>query len=226
MKITRFVLLVTILLSGSLFAQKTEVTFKADSLPTIKERGLAFIHEETNLENYYKVGSVEIKASDFNDLVIELQAVSNDLFANAFKYKKQNTDENGFTAHYDLYSVSLDHLRNNDEYRENNVIYFFGNDAKIQKFKINMEKMKLEPGAILKYEIPKNEEVKINKGGFMGMSVYHFWEENQPVIFYAFGSGNLSSSNYSHRSLGFNVSTGKILPLRTEMAYLFMALER
>ena len=108
---------------------------------------------------------------------------------------------------------------------ETNVIYFFGNDRKIQKFKIDKKKVELNPNEIYRFELPKEQDVKINKGGFTGMTIFNRWKENQPVIFYAFGSGNLSTFGDGNSSIGLIVSSGSILELKSDFAYLLMEIK-
>jgi hypothetical protein len=58
------------------------------------------------------------------------------------------------------------------------------------------------------------------------MTVFHRWKENQSVIFYAFGSGDLSPAGDGSSSIGFVVSTGSIMELKSDFAYLLMALKK
>ncbi len=220
--LSSIVLLITFSLSG----QEIKIIKQADSLPKVKERGLIYIHPETDLQNYFLVGSVEISDVDFYQILSGLQSIAVDLFANAFKYIEHKNVGGKTSVTFDLYSVSQNNLEANKNYRETNVIYFFGNDKKPQKFKIDDRKIELKENEIFKYEIPKNKEIKINKGGLTGMTLFHQWRNDQPVIFYAFGSGNISFSGNGYSSIGLKVNTGNILELKSDFAYLLMVLKK
>lgn len=206
--------------------QEVKIIHKSDSIPNIKERGLSFIHEKTDLDSYHLVGTVQVVASNFNEVVNGLQSSANDFSANAFKLKSFQNKKESISVTMDLYAVDLEDLEQNTSYGETNVLYFLGNDSKTQKFKINRERITLEPNKFFRYEIPKGEKIKINKGGFTGMTVYHQWVQDQPVIFYALGSGDISSSQSGGNTLNIGFSTGKFIELKGDLAYLYLNLNQ
>jgi len=204
---------------------ETVVVSRSDSLPSIKGKGLHYIHNPKLLPNLYKVGTVQITAATYNKLMLELQNIAFDLFVNAYYYRDHKQVEDLTNATFDLFSIDQQDLLRNQKDRETNVIYFLGYDKDSQAFKLNGEKVLLEPNEILRYEIPKNEEVKINKGGLFGTTVRLQWIDDQPVIFYAFGTGNISSSSNLHNSIQLNFTTGSILKLIDDWAYLLLDLK-
>lgn len=149
-----------------------------------------------------------------------------DLSANAFKYIGKEQSGNKTSVILDLFSAKSQLIELNEQNSQTNVIYIFGNDSKTQKFKIDDQKIELQPNEIYRFELLKNKEVKINKGGFTGMTVFHRWRENQPVIFYAFGSGNLTGHGNGSDSIGLSISTGNIIELKSDFAYLLMELKK
>ena len=225
MKIFVFKLLILSSVFSS-FSQETEIIEKRDSIPQIKEKGLSYINSGTNLNDYYFIAKVKIESNDFNEILRKLQRISIDLRANAFKLIEKDHSNNQTSVFVDLYAAQPDIVKSNDNLNEFNVIYFFGNDSRKQKFKINKTKIELNPEQIYRYEIPKNSEIKINIGGITGETVYHKWKENQSVIFYAFGSGNLSTSGDGYSTVFLSINTGKILELKTDFAKLLMDLKK
>ncbi len=211
---------------SSVIAQEIEILKKSDSIPNIKEKGLSCINENTDLAEYHFIAKLKITSDDFNQILIGLQKTANELSANAFKYVEKENIENKTSVILDLFSANQQLIELNENNKPTNVIYFFGNDSKMQKFKIGSQKIELQPNEIYKFELPKNKEVKINKGGFTGMTVFHRWKENQPVIFYAFGSGNLTGYGNGYNSIGLSVSTGSIIELKNDFAYLLMELKK
>ncbi len=206
-------------------AQEIEILKKSDSIPNIKEKGLVYINEKTDLTDYHFIAKLKISSDDFNQILIGLQKTANELSANAFKYVEKENLKNKTSVILDLFSANQQLIELNEKNNPTNVIYFFGNDNRAQKFKIDSKKIELQPNEIYQFELPKNKEVKINKGGFTGMTVFHRWRENQPVIFYAFGSGNLTGYGNGNASIGISISTGNIIELKSDFAYLLMELK-
>lgn len=215
-----------LLFSYSLSAQQINIIKRADSLPSVKEKGLVFIHPDTDLQNYLFVGSVEISAEDFSKIIIGLQSIAVDLFANSFKYTGRKNVDGKMTMSFDLFSVTPEHLEANTQSRETNILYFLGNDKKTQKFKIDDRKVELSANETFRFEIPKNKQIKVSKGGLTGMTLIHRWREDQPVIFYALGSGNISLAGDGYSSLELAVNTGSIIELKSDFAYLLMELKK
>lgn len=222
-------LLITLILLTNfspIIAQEIEILKQSDSIPNIKEKGLVFINEKTDLTDYHFIAKVKITSDDFNQILIGLQKTAIDLSANAFKYLKKENLENKTSVLIDLYSANPELIECNEKNNQTNLIYFFGNDSKTQKFKIDNQKIELKPNAMYRFQIPKNKKVKVNKGGFAGMTVFHHWKENQPVIFYAFGSGNLSGYADRNNTIGLSISTGTIIQFKSDFAYLLMELKK
>ncbi|WP_010520570.1 hypothetical protein [Aquimarina agarivorans] len=217
-------LILTNILSS--IGQEIQIIKKTDSIPKIKEKGLAYINPETKLNDYYFIAKIKIESNNFNTILSKLQRASIDLNANAFRLVEKDIFNNKTSIIVDLYAANLDLVKSNSKLNESNVIYFFGNDSKNQKIKIKKTKIELNPGQIYRYEIPKNEEIKINIGGITGETVYHKWKENQSVIFYAFGAGNLSTSGNGYSTVNLNINTGKIFELKTDFAKLLMELKK
>ncbi len=210
----------------SAFAQEIEILEKSDSIPNIKEKGLVYINAKTDLTDFYFIAKLKITSDDFNLILIGLQKTAVDLSANAFKFIKKENSGNKTSVILDLFSANPQLVKLNEQNSQTNVIYFFGNDSKTQKFKIDNQKIELESNEIYSFELPKNKEVKINKGGFTGMTVFHRWRENQPAIFYAFGSGNLTGYGNGSNSIGLSISTGNIMELKSDFANLLMELKK
>ena len=206
--------------------QEIEILKKSDSIPNIKEKGLVYINDKTDVTDYHFIAKLKITSNDFNKILIGLQKSAIDLSANAFKYVEKENIEHKTSVTLDLFSAKPQLVELNEKNNLTNIIYFFGNDSKTQTFKIDKQKIELKPNEIYRYELPKNEVIKINKGGFTGMTVFHQWRENQPVIFYAFGSGNLTGYGDGINSIGLSINTGNIMELKSDFAYLLMELKK
>lgn len=158
---------------ASTHAQEIVILEKTDSIPNIKEKGLAFINPKTELKDYYFIAKVKITSNDYNQILAGLQKTEIDLSANAFKYLKKVDLQNETSVTLDLFAANPQLLEINTKNNETNIVYFFGNDSKIQNFKIDSQKIELKPNEIYRFELPQNRKVKISKGGFAGMTVFH-----------------------------------------------------
>lgn len=197
-------------------AQNYKVLKKTDSIPITKEKGLVFIEPNTSLINFYYIATVEYTNSNINTILKELQKSSIELRANAFKLKEHKKIENKIIAQIDLYSVQENYLKENFNLHERNTIYLFGNENKSVKFKINKEKIILEPNQVFKYTLlPERGEIKINKGGITGMTVFHKWKKDQLAIFYTFSGLGIDT---------YGINTGRIYPLERNFALLIKQL--
>lgn len=75
-------------------AQEIEILKKSDSIPNIKEKGLVYINEKTDLTDFHFIAKLKITSNDFNELLTGLQKSANKLSANAFKYIEKENLEN------------------------------------------------------------------------------------------------------------------------------------
>jgi hypothetical protein len=218
-----------ILLTYSCFltAQEYEIIQKADSIPSVKEKGLTFIDTEVDLSNFYFIARIKLSEDDVNKVLLNLQKSANELSANAFKLISYKNVNNEYVIITDLFSASEVLISKVIDSREKNVIYFLADDNKEESFKLNGERIKLEPGEIFRYEIPKNQEIKINKGGLTGMTVFVSWKNEQPPIFYALGAYGLSPrSSAEYNQINFNINTGKIRSIKGDFVLLLFQLKK
>jgi len=223
----RIILLILLVNTTILYSQSLEIIRKADSIPQIKYKGLTYINSKIDITDYYFTSKIKITSNDFNEILKILQKTSIDYSANAFKLIEVNNVDNKTVVIFDLFSAKLELININNQLNETNTIYFFGNDNKTQKFKINRDKINLKPNEIFKYLIPKDTQIKINKGGITGESRYHKWIEHQPVIFYIFGSGSFNPvSDDGYSNVFLNINTGKIYEMDTNFAKLLMDLKK
>jgi len=223
----RIILLILLINTSILYSQSLEIIKKADSIPQVKYKGLTYINSKTDITDYYFTSKIKITSNDFNEILKILQKTSIDYSANAFKLIELNDTDTQMVVILDLFSVKSELINVNNQLNEINTIYFFGNDNKTQKFKINRKRIDLKPNEVLKYLIPKDTQIKINKGGITGESRYHKWVKDQPVIFYIFGSGSFTPTNSDgYSNLFFNINTGKIYEMDTNFAKLLMDLKK
>jgi hypothetical protein len=207
------------------FGQNFKIIKQTDSVPVIKEKGLHFIEPKTDVKNFYFIATVTYQSSDINSLIEDIRKSSINLSANAFKLISKEKINEDYLITLDLFTMNENQVRDNFYNHESNTIYFIGNEDKEVKFKIGKERITLPPDGIYKYSIPKNKEVKINKGGFTGMTIFHKWKENQPVIFYSFDGFSLGNGSYSaNGGLMVGANTGRIYSLNIDYALLIKSL--
>lgn len=207
------------------FAQQITVTYQADSIPSIKEKGLYYIHPKTDISKGYHIASLTITAPDINSILAQLQQSALDYGSNAFVYNGKNRKDNQISITVDLYKVSSSIINDSKAHQPTNIIYLFGDTTKKHRVKINGTKVTILANQIYAYDIPERTTVKINKGGFTGMTIMHKWQPNQETISYALGSGRISSHPMSHQGIGFSINTGYIYKLKNDFAHLIIQLQ-
>ena len=135
--------------------------------------------------------------------------------ANSFKITEMviNDTVKEYTLVLTAYYASDSILYYQDKLREKNVVYVFASDKLNGKsdysFKLNNEKKKIKDGQFIKLYNKPGETIKINKGGFTGMTVMIDYEADKNARFLDLGGFAMSPySNMNTGGIAFN--TGKV----------------
>ena len=114
----------------------------------------------------------------------------------------------------------------NFEHIPKNKIFIFGNDDwvdnKSQGYKVQGEKQEINSGYFKVFDIKENDEIKITKGGFSGMTLWYKRKENGYSSFLTFsglginGGGTTYSPGY--KGVGVSFNTGKINHVEPNLA--------
>ena len=233
-----FLLFTFCFLPLSLFSQKVEVLERGEATNLKKQTIIEYLYEEPEEDNRIFFVAT-LKASGFEDVAQLFDAVrfeAGRMGANCFRLEEYVPDENNSSLTLRTYFALQDYLSENDQLKERNVIYVFGNDKSDDgniSFKINGKKTKVKSREYFRYENGIGERAKISKGGFMGASVAIDGAENKPATYLTvsgFGlapaggyvEGHIGSVAYSGFGVGISIATGKINYISPNLANLLL----
>jgi hypothetical protein len=225
----QFLILLCCICGSLAYSQQIEILEKGDTLQKPKYVQFIYLSEKTSLDSITFVARIKATGSLHNvsNLFLFINAEAQKLGANAFKFEsfKMVDSQNGelvLSTYYsngegDFFDVNFQNLPKNK-------IYIFGNQdmiaSKTQSYKVNGEKHEIESGKFAQFEIKENEEVKINKGGFTGMTL---WVKRKPEgysSFLNFSGIGLNGTSYNAYSggVGVSINTGTINKIEPNLA--------
>lgn len=145
--------------------------------------------------------------------------------ANSFKFEsfKKIDSENGeliLSAYYvegSFFDINFENLPKNK-------IYIFGNqnllENKTQSYKVKSEKYEIENGKYKVFDINESEDIKINKGGFTGMTLWISRKEGEFSNYLSFSGIGLNEVGYQPYGggIGVSINTGTINRVEPNLA--------
>ena len=215
------------------YSQKVEFLEKNDTLEKPKYEQFIYISDNTDLSALKYVAKLKAKGNlkNVTNLFIILQMEAQKMGANCFKFEsfKTTDSENGeliFSVYYndgenDFFDVNFQNLPKDK-------IYIFGNqnivDSKTQSYKVNGEKHEIESGKFAMFDIKLDEEVKINKGGFTGMTLWVKRKAEGYCSFLNFSGIGLNGASYSPMGggVGVSINTGTINKIEPNLALVLL----
>jgi hypothetical protein len=135
--------------------------------------------------------------------------------ANCIKLKEFSFDSSGSpTMVIDAYFGTPDVISTNNTYHEKNVVFvFFSERLKDEVFslKVNNEKITLSAGTFLKLYLKEGEELKLNKGGFTGVTAKFKYKKDKDAIYLLFTGGGIGGGGApAMGSVGISFNTGRV----------------
>ncbi len=108
-----------------------------------------------------------------------------------------------------------------------NNVYVFGNndltDRKPTIFKVNGQKTEVNSGEFKLFPVKIGEEIKINKGGFTGMTLWIKGMENKESTFLSFSGFGINGLIYnSYGGTGISFNTGSIYSFNPNLGLLLL----
>ncbi len=225
----QILILLCCLYGGLAYSQEIEILEKGDTLQKPKYVQFIYIADSTDLSQSIFVAKIKATGSlrNVSNLFLFINAEAQKLGANSFKVEsfKRIDSQNGeliLSTYYndgegDFFDVNYQNLPHDK-------IYIFGNqdmvDSKTQNYKVNGEKHEIASGKFAVFEIKPDEEVKINKGGFTGMTL---WVKRKPEgysSFLNFSGIGLNGASYSPMGggVGVSINTGTINKIEPNLA--------
>jgi hypothetical protein len=161
-----------------------------------------------------------------------IKAEAQKMGANAYKidsFKRLDEGVNGALV-LSLFRAGDSILEANPQGSNTNAIYVFGDENmlsdKTQGYKMNGKKFEVKAGHFNVHELKPGEEIKINKGGFTGMTYWFTGQENKPAVYLTFGGLGVTAAAYNpgNQAIGVGLTTGRINHIDEDMAAVLLAL--
>jgi hypothetical protein len=232
----RTILIIGALSIGALpaVAQTVEVIKQSNFVKTSDDKDFSFIEPATDLHALQHVATIKVSGSDKEAstelLYFKAKRMASELGANSFTLNNYNQTENPPAAVLvlDLYYGSDSTLEANFARHEKNVVYLFGSDRKSTEsysYKVNSIKQELKAGSFARYELTEEQEqLKINKGGMTGATMWLKWQENKPATFLTLTGFGLGGGEVPYGTVGMSFNTGRIYTIDGNLGHLLVQL--
>jgi len=228
----KILILIIILISNISFSQEiVEIISKNDTLNKNKDDYFGYLFQETNLEQAKLVAKVRGKGklSRFTEVFNKMKKATSKIGANSFFVENYNKiDSETFEIVLATYFCTDELFESNFKNVPKNFIYVFGNENfeqdKQQSFKVNGEKQVISSGKYKKFEVKVGEELKINKGGFAGMTLWITGKEDKGSTFLSFTGLGLMGGGYNpvNGGMGIAINTGRINRIEPNFGLLLL----
>jgi len=235
MKLTgkQLVLICFLFFANNAWSQKVEV-MNASGKVYQEGKKFAFIEPVTDTKGYEFVGSVKAtirnKKSIISTLFFAIKEKANKLGANCYKVQSFSREDSLKDAVLilDCYVASDSLIDVNFNNHEKNVVFIFGEEKKdptdTYRFNLNDEKKEITSGSYYRYDLREGEELKINKGGFTGASMWINWKKNKPAIFLTLSGFQVTDVGLGGGETVTTFSTGGLNQVNISLGYLLTQL--
>ena len=226
----KFILILLCCIYGGLaYSQGVEFLEKNDTIEKPKYQEFIYISENTDISAVKYVAKIKATGGLHNvtGLFLVLKSEAQQYGANSFKVDsfKMIDSQNGELILSTYYSDGEgDFFDDNFQNLPKDKIYIFGSqdmiDGKSQSYKVNGEKHEIQSGKFSLFDIKADEEVKINKGGFTGMTLWVKRKESGYCSFLNFSGIGLNGTSYNAYSggVGVSINTGTINKIEPNLA--------
>ena len=232
--IQQIIFAILLSITSTIHAQTVEILNTDSTLQLPKQKSFTFLQSQTDTNSLKFVATIKVTREgedvglDF--MFNKIKKVAQNMGANTFKLNAYNKiDSLGInTFLLDIYYASDSILEKNSANNQKNIVYVFGNPNKINhstSFKIDGNKKEIKGGTYFKYILDTKQEVKINKGGLTGVTVWIKWKENKPATFLTLtGFGVGGGAVPPPGQLGITFNTGRINYIDPDFGRLLISL--
>ena len=213
------------------YSQTIEFITKNDTLQKPKYQQFIYINDATDTSGLIKVAQIKVSGSLENPklLFLTINSEAQKIGANSFRFNdfKKNED-NSAELILDVYFSTDEILETNFKNIPKNKIYIFGDDnllrTKSQNYKIDGVKYEIGSGQFKEFSVKVGEELKINKGGFTGMTIWIKGIEDKSSTFINFSGANVTGASYNpyNRGVGISINTGFINKMEPNIALFLL----
>lgn len=213
------------------FSQTIEFITKNDTLQKPKYQEFIYLNDVTNTSELIKVAQIKASGSIENptQLFLKIKSEAQKLGANSFRFNDfKKSEDNSVALILDVYFSTDEILETNFKNIPKNKIYIFGDDNllkdKSQNYKIDGVKYEIGSGQFKEFSVKVGEELKINKGGFTGMTIWIKGIEDKSSTFINFSGANVTGASYNpyNRGVRISINTGFINKMETNLALFLL----
>ncbi len=225
-------ILLSLIVSGLSYSQNVVFLEKNDTLQKPTYQQFIYISDSTDISNSIYVAKIKSVGSLRNvaNLYLLIKTQAQHYGANSFKidsFRKidSETGELVVSAYYnedDFFNLNFDNFPKNK-------IFVFGSqnlrDNRTQSYKLRGEKLEIQSGKYQQFDIGVDEEVKVNKGGFAGMTLFIKRSQEGYSSFLNFSGIGVSGASVgigAGGGVGIMLNTGSINRIESNLALALM----
>jgi hypothetical protein len=137
--------------------------------------------------------------------------------ANSFRLISFNRvdEKNSSELTLETYFANDSIVKQSEASKRGNIVYLFAQERKspgeTTTLAVNGEKIELDGGKYLMYELKEGERLKVSKGGIMGTTIWFEWEEGKHARYMSLSGFGVGVTQPGTVGLSFN--SGKISPM-------------
>lgn len=186
--------------------------------------------DTTQFEFVATVRSIAKKGLGISKAYFAILEQANKYGANCFKPKAYNTNDSSgeVILILDTYFGNDSILNTNFNNHEETTVFVFGdentNGNETYSFKVNGNKKTIKSGTYYKQIIKPGEEIKINKGGITGMTMWFKYKEGRKATFLTLTGLGLGGGPIPADVIGVSFNTGRLNPISGDLGSLLKTL--
>jgi hypothetical protein len=212
------------------WAQTLTILESNDTLQRPKYQQFIYLSPTTAVDQAVFVAKIKARGSlkNISDLFDQIKVKAQSYGANAFQFvafTAANPPEGELILNAYFAEDAL--LDTNFESLPKNKLYVYGTDnfmeTKTQSYKVQGQKQEIASGQYQIYDLSIQDEWRINKGGFTGMTLFLSKQTDGNSYFLNFGGIGLAGAAVNpYGGIGVSISTGSISHVEPNLALLLL----
>ena len=226
------ILLLLLFLAAKSWSQPVAVLAVNDTLQHPNYQQFIYLSPTTPVDQAVFVAKLKASGSlkNLSNLFEKLKTKAQSMGANAFQFV-EFTAQDPAVGELTLNTFYADDalLDSNFEALPKNKLFVLGPDnfleTRVQSYKVQGQKQEITSGQYQVYDLSLQEELRINKGGFTGMTLFLSKQTSGNSYFLNFGGIGLAGAAVStYGGVGVSITTGSISQVEPNLALLLLQL--
>jgi hypothetical protein len=226
----RLILFFMLMATTQNWAQDLTVLEINDTLQRPKYQQFIYLSPTTAVDQAVFVAKIKASGSlkNISDLFDKIKGKAQAYGANAFQFVAFTAQDrmvgeltlNTYYAEDALLDTNFDSFPKNK-------VYVYGSDnfleTKVQSYKVQGQKQEIASGQYQVYDLSLQDELRLNKGGFTGMTLFLSKQTEGYCYFLNFGGIGLAGAAVNpYGGIGVSISTGSIRHVEPNLALLLL----